>query len=310
MTIRAFQPGDEIAQVSIYNEAAAELPRFKPATVDEIRRRTHASDFDPESRSFATEEGKPVGYVSFQANGRISYPWCRKGYEGYAESLFDHALEQMRERGMKNVFAAYRGDWEPIRKFFLAHRFTQAREMLNFVMDFSEMPTPGGRYDHALTPLRPEDVPEVLAMAPWLRVSAEQLEQHLLHNPYFPPHSVLCLRQKSDGPLLAVSILIEDPTYAHPGQVDASMPCYRLGAFGSEGMSTKRIYGLFSFLAPEQSNVSLLGLNLLGRAVLRLEESDLDCLAAQVPSDVGYLVRFYKHYFRLQGSFPIYERTL
>ena len=45
MTIRTFRPGDDIAQVSIYNEAAASLPKFKPATVDEIRRRTRAADF-------------------------------------------------------------------------------------------------------------------------------------------------------------------------------------------------------------------------------------------------------------------------
>src|SRR5262249_51646942 len=34
MTIRTFQPGDDAVQVSIYNEAAADLPKFKPATID------------------------------------------------------------------------------------------------------------------------------------------------------------------------------------------------------------------------------------------------------------------------------------
>ena len=38
MTIRTFIPSDEVAQVGIYNEAAAELPKFKPSTIDEARR--------------------------------------------------------------------------------------------------------------------------------------------------------------------------------------------------------------------------------------------------------------------------------
>ena len=42
MKIRTYAPGDDGAQVSIYNEAAATLPKFKAATLDEVRRRTHA----------------------------------------------------------------------------------------------------------------------------------------------------------------------------------------------------------------------------------------------------------------------------
>src|SRR5262249_6887213 len=152
-------------------------------------------------------EGKPVGYVSFQANGRVSYPWCRKGYEGYADALFDHLLTRLREHGQESVFAAYRGDWQPIRQIFLSHGLTQLREILNSVMDCVEMPTAGGRFDLSVAPLRPDDLPEVLAMAPWLGVSREQLEQHFFHSPYFGPECVLGLRQKSDGALLAVSVL-------------------------------------------------------------------------------------------------------
>ena len=31
VTIRTFQPGDEVAQVVIYNEGAGAFPKFKPA---------------------------------------------------------------------------------------------------------------------------------------------------------------------------------------------------------------------------------------------------------------------------------------
>ena len=44
---------------------------------------------------------------------------------------------------------------------------------------------------------------------------------------------------------------------------------------------------------------------MLARTAERLAD-----LAAQVPSDVPPLLRFYKQYFRRQGSFPIYERPL
>src|SRR3954447_4787931 len=111
MSIRTYQPGDDVAQVSLYNEAAGALPRFKPATIDEVRRRCRAADFDPATRFFATADGRAVGYVTFQPNGRVSFPWCRRGHEHLAEPLLGHALEAMRRRDLKRAFAAYRGDW-------------------------------------------------------------------------------------------------------------------------------------------------------------------------------------------------------
>src|SRR5262245_42221951 len=100
MSTRTFQPGDETAQVSIYNEAAAELPKFKPATVDEVRRRCRAADFDPATRLYAIEDGRPVAYATFQPNGRVSFPWCRKGRERWAGPLFDQVLAALRARGI------------------------------------------------------------------------------------------------------------------------------------------------------------------------------------------------------------------
>src|SRR6516225_6599557 len=92
MTIRTFEAGDEVAQVSIFNEAAARLPKFKPATLDEVRRRCHAADFDPTTRFFAVPDSEPVGYASFHTNGRVSYPWCRSGQEQWARPLFEAVL--------------------------------------------------------------------------------------------------------------------------------------------------------------------------------------------------------------------------
>ena len=105
MKIRTFMPGDDAAQVGIYNEAAAPLPKFKAATLDEIRRRCHAADFDPTSRYYAEVNGQVVGYATFQMNGRVSYPWTRKGHESAALPLFDAVLQAMKARGLPRAFA-------------------------------------------------------------------------------------------------------------------------------------------------------------------------------------------------------------
>jgi hypothetical protein len=311
LKIRNFEPGDEGAQLRIFNEAAAKLPKFKPATLDEIRRRSRAADFDPNSRLFAMEGGQPVAYASFHGNGRVSYPWCLPGHEALAEPLFQKMLETMQERGIRTAFAAYRGDWNPLLEFFLARGFRQAREMINFVLDLVEMPTPAARRSTTVSPLRPADLPALAALAPGaLRTtSTADLERHFLHNPYFPPEAVFVLRGSTDGLPSAAGVLIGNAAYANPKQVDASMPCFRLGAFGTEGMQTKRINGLFSFLAKSE-DANRLGLELMNHAALRLRNVEIDAFAAQAPSDVPHLLRFYQSHFRRQGSFPVLEREL
>jgi hypothetical protein len=310
--IRTFQPGDEAAQISIYNEASAHLAKFKPASLDEMRRRCRAADFDPTTRFFAVVDGQPVGYASFHANGRVSYPWCRKGREDQAEPLVQAVLQAMQQRGMPKAFAAYRADWQAQQDFFVAHDFRMAREMANYWIDPVDMPTPAARRNPPIHPAHPRDVPEIFNLVPQaLCVSLpSDLERHLFHNPYFAPDSVFVLRSRAEGTIAAAGILVVDQAYADPQQVDASMPCFRLGAFGTEGMQTKRINGLFSFLAKPGRDFNTLGLNLLGHAVFRMHNTDLKILAAQVPSDVPQLYRFYQDHFRRQGSFPVLERTL
>ncbi len=312
MSIRSFQAGDEAAQVSIYNEAAASLPKFKPATLDEVRRRVREPGFDPGARFFAVDGGRPVGYATFAANGRVSFPWCRPGHERHAEALFQAVLDAMKGRGMNKAFAAYRADWPAQRDFFLKHGFAQAREMVNFVVDLADLPTPAARPHTLLTTPKPEDMPGLFALAPEaLRVgSPAELERHLLHNPYFSPDSVFVLHHRTDGTPVAVGILVVNEGYADPLQVDSGMPCFRLGAFGTEGLTWKRINGLFSFLAKAGPTLTPYGLDLLRAAAVRLEPTDLGMLAAQCPSDVPHLMKFYQAYFRRQGSFPVFERNL
>jgi hypothetical protein len=313
MEIRTFQPGDEAAQVAIYNESAGSLPRFKPATLQEVEKRTRARDFDPARRFLVEEEGRLVGYASFNVNGRVSCPWLLPGYQHLAEPLFAHLIQTMKKRGMTRAFAAYRADWSAVNDFFLTHGFTKVRDMVNYVIDLVDMPTPPARPSSSITPLEKSDVPAFLAMAPEVirAKSALELERCLFHNPYFFPEALFLLRSRSDNAPIAVGILIVNPKYADPKAVDAGMPCYRLGAFGSEGMTTKRINGLFSFLVRADQNTTALGLDLLGHAAYQLREADeLEALAAQAPSDAPKLANFYERNFRRQGSFPVLERDL
>jgi hypothetical protein len=316
MTIRTFQPGDDVAQVSIYNEAAGELPKFKPATLDEVRRRCRSADFDPNARFYAIPDGasggRAVGYAAFQHNGRVSFPWCRKGYEDQAKLLFEYMLQAMRARGLRHAFAAYRGDWPAQRDFFVAHGFRQSREMINYVMDLNEMPTPAARVGTAVTPLTSDDLPAVIEMGRGLLRITEphQLESLLFRNPYYPPESLFALRSRTGGQPVAVGIVVTNPDYANPKQLDAGMPCFRLGAFGTEGMTLKRINGLFSFLTSNPHEAHPHALDLLTYASVAVEDTNVETFAAQAPSDAEHLTRFYKNLFRRQGSFPIFERDL
>src|SRR5438445_13477565 len=101
MKIRGFQAGDEVRQVAIYNAAAAELPKFKPASAQEVLRRTRAQDFDPASRSYAEENGEIAGYAPSNPNARVSYPRRLTGPEHIPAPLFAHMPHPMRKRGIR-----------------------------------------------------------------------------------------------------------------------------------------------------------------------------------------------------------------
>src|SRR5436305_14329018 len=118
MQLRTYQPGDEAIQAEIYNAAAGALPKFKPATAEEVGRRCRASDYDPGNRFYAEDGGRVVGYGSFNPDGRVSYPWCRPGSEAAARPLFERVLQAMTERGIPLAYAAYRGDWPAQGAFF------------------------------------------------------------------------------------------------------------------------------------------------------------------------------------------------
>jgi hypothetical protein len=218
----------------------------------------------------------------------------------------------MCDRHLPLAWAAYRQDWTDVAKFFERHGFTKTREMINFVQDLVDMPTMPAIPSRPFSPLQRGDVPVLLKFAPdVLRVrTAPELEKYLFQNPYFSERDLFAVRDRG-GSVLAVGILITEPTYADPRAIDPLMPCFRLGAFGTESLDTKRVKGMFSFLARNDSHLPALALDTLSQAASRLQKfDDISTLAAQVASDAPHLLRFYRQNFRTQGAFPIFERSL
>jgi hypothetical protein len=313
MEIRSYQPGDETFQLEIYNEAAKSLPRFVPATIADVTRRVSDKSFEPETRLFAIKDHHPVGYVAWQTNGRIGYPWCRPGDESAREELVARALKSMKHRGLQRIFTAYRTDWTDVCRFFLDHGFSRVREIINFAVELADLRLPATSGQRIMTPLRESDVGAIPALGTGLLKvnSVEALRKHFFENPYVGPESVFVCRSEHDPrQIVAVGIVIEKPPYADPRKVDSNMPCFRLGAFGTEGMTHKRMNGLFSLLAPAGAGFDGTALDMLAHAVQLLRSANVPVIAAQAPSDMPHLVGFYQKYFHRQGSFPIFERGL
>ena len=113
--------------------------------------------------------------------------------------------------------------------------------------------------------------------------------------------------RRASGELRAVSLLVVDNRFADPTQIDPSMPCFRLGAFGTERQRHKRVNGLFSCVFVDEDDGALL---LAASLASVRDKSNLTHLAAQAPSDAPILCAWYDRFFQRQGSFPILSRRL
>src|SRR5262249_42286351 len=161
MLIRNYQPGDEQAQAEIYNTAAGQLPKFKPASAEEIARRYRTADPDPTSKFYAVAGGRIVGYAVFNPNGRISYPWCLPDAADARPPLLDAVLAGLRKRSCREAWATYRADWSAVLDFFRNHNFAQARELINYVTEVAQLPRTTVTPNFKLAPLSHADAASV-----------------------------------------------------------------------------------------------------------------------------------------------------
>jgi hypothetical protein len=311
MAIRSYQTGDEHAQAQIYNVAAGSLPGFKPSKPEEIARRYQAGDSDPKARYYATENGRIVGYAVFSSNGRVSCPWCLPGAEGFREPLLETVVAEMKRRGIAEAWAAYRADWSPVLDFLLRHGFNQKRSMINYVALTARIPLvkqlPS---DRAIHYLQRSELPRLVELMPKLfaHVDAHALEHFFWENPFYSfADGLLALKDAQSGDIRGASLLVVDDRFADPTKIDSSMPCFRLGAFGTEGERHKRVNGLFSCVFLDENDGDLLMQAALAEDSSRLH---LTHLAAQAPSDAPRLCTWYDRIFERQGAFPILSRRL
>jgi hypothetical protein len=309
MQLRSYQSGDEFAQAYVYNTAAGSLPGFKPGKPEEIARRVRAGDSDPHAMFYATRNGEVVGYAVFSSSGRVSVPWCLPGAEVVQEPLLETIVAEMKRRGLREAWAAYRADWSPALDFLREHGFTQNRSMINYVAELSRLPAidqlPSNRL---VTHLNRDDLPHLAALAPALfcDLDLHTLEQFYWENPFYSfPDRLLALKDAASGDLRGVSVLVIDDRFADPTKIDSSMPCFRLGAFGTERQRHKRVNGLFSAVFEDERDGDLL---LAAAVSVGSSSSALTHLATQAPSDAPNLCAWYDRFFERQASFPILSR--
>jgi hypothetical protein len=182
--------------------------------------------------------------------------------------------------------------------------------MINYWADPVDLPTIANRSGLPISRLKREDLPVLAEIGKGvIRLPADKLEQYFFSNPYFPVEAMLVMRGREHNAPVAVAMGLEVSTWADVKKVDSLAPCFRMGAFGTEGLNTKRVNGLFSLVARPEHTISA-GLGLLSEATQEMTEGTVHALAAQCPSDVPHLLNFYVRYFKEQGRFPVLEKTL
>lgn len=309
--IRTYRPGDEAEQVAIYNSATRDLPAFKIASVDEVSRRNRAADFDPNSKLYAERDGKVVGYISFSSNGRVSAPWCLDSDHDAAGPLFEALFAAMRLHGHRRAWAAYRADWPGVRHLLEHGGFRQSHEIVNYVASMASLPREPVPSPFAIRPLRRDDVIAAYRLDPaaFGVASADALARAWLDGPYMSADSLFVLQDES-GSIGGVGLAILNPNYADVAKIDSAMPCFRLGTTRTESERTKRVNGVFSYVARVGPENGRFALWLLTEACRRMEAARVTQVAAQCPSDRPTESAFYAAYFQRQQAFPVFVRDL
>jgi len=109
------------------------------------------------------------------------------------------------------------------------------------------------------------------------------------------------------GTIRGVGLLIVDDRFADPTKIDAAMPCFRLGAFGTERERHKRVNGLFSAVFADVTEGELL---LSWLVETRARPAGLTSIAAQGALRCAGARCPVRPLLRRQGGFPILSRRL
>lgn len=308
MLIRNYQPGDEDVQAAIYNAAAGSLPAFKPATAEEIARRYRTTDPDPSTKFYAIDNGRVVGYAVFSPNGRISFPWCLPEAQSAEKPLLDAVCGALRQHNAQAAWAAYRADWRTIGDRLQLYGFSHVRSMVNYVAEVSRLPHAPLPGDLEAGPLEQHEAAEALRMAGNVLPGDPVADpaRFFWESSALSPDGLLAVRERGTHRLLGAAVVVIHSGYADPTQINAAMPCFRLGTWGTETQRHKRVNGLVSCVFEGAET----GERLLAEAARRIAKAGLTHAAAQAASDQEKTLRLYDKYMDRQGSFPILARAL
>src|SRR5262249_11565751 len=159
--------------------------------------------------------------------------------------------------------------------------FARSREMINYVADVSDLPAGVPPREGAFAPVGREEFRQAVAMGEGLFVGEdpEAVAGFYAESPYVTPVGLFALNNVRDDPLRGLGVAIVDGRYADPTQIDAAMPCFRLGSLGTEVERHKRVKGMISVVFRDEED----GVALLAEASRRLRQAGLAHAAAQVP---------------------------
>src|SRR5262249_42473212 len=154
----------------------------------------------------------------------------------------------MKGRGFTAAWATYRTDWPPVLNYLRRHGFAEIRSMINYVAETSSFSVldqlPPTRL---VTKLKRDELPDLakLMRARLGKLDVETLGRYFWENSFyaFADH-LLALKEAGSGNVRGISLLVVDDRFADPTKIDPSMPCFRLGAFGTENQRHKRVNGL------------------------------------------------------------------
>jgi len=184
--------------------------------------------------------------------------------------------------------------------------------MINYAVELAGLPrrsrVPSNR---RIERLKPAELPRLLALAPRLfsGIDVQSVEQFFWNNAFYPfRDNLFALKDAKSGEILGAYVLVIDDRFADPTKIDAAMPCFRLGTFGTEQQRHKRVNGLFSCVFADEAEGELL--MMLEPVWSRASEAGLTHIAAQAPSDAPAACALYDLYFQRQGAFPILARRL
>src|SRR5207248_1968744 len=105
----------------------------------------------------------------------------------------------------------------------------------------------GGR-GRRIRRLQPEWPHQLSLVPPRCARGPARLVEFVWENDRIEPSCLLALKEGPGARTRGIAVAIANREYADPTKLDAAMPCFRLGALGTESERHKRVNGLYSCL--------------------------------------------------------------